>query len=92
MITCSLRAANAARSWARLGERVVAAVQLRADARLDEQTLREYVTSQLARYKVPDRIVFVGELPRNSMQKVVKRELLPLFEALSATPEGSPQR
>lgn len=34
---------------------------------------------RLARYKVPERVVFVEALPRNAMAKVVKRELEPLF-------------
>jgi acyl-CoA synthetase (AMP-forming)/AMP-acid ligase II len=63
----------------RLGERVVAAVQRRPAARVDENALREHLLARLARYKVPERIRFVVVLPRNAMQKVVKRELLTLF-------------
>jgi fatty-acyl-CoA synthase len=33
------------------------------------------VKANLARYKVPRDIVFVGELPRNATGKVLKREL-----------------
>ena len=64
----------------RLGERVVAAVQCREGASLREEELRAHVRKSLARYKVPDRIEFVSEMPRNAMQKIVKRRLLPLFE------------
>jgi acyl-CoA synthetase (AMP-forming)/AMP-acid ligase II len=64
----------------RLGERVVAAVERRQASSATEESLRAHVTEHLARYKVPDRILFVDALPRNSMQKVVKRELRPLFD------------
>ena len=65
---------------ARLGERVVAVVCLESGARDDEEMLREHCRELLARYKVPDRIGVVERLPRNAMSKVVKRELLPLFD------------
>ena len=63
----------------RLGERVVAAVQLTPGAAVNEEELRAHVQENLARYKVPDHIIFVAEIPRNSMQKLMKRDLLPLF-------------
>ncbi len=65
----------------RLGQRVVAAVQLEPGAELDERALLERCGEQLARYKVPDRIVFLDALPRNAMSKVVKRDLEPLFRS-----------
>jgi acyl-CoA synthetase (AMP-forming)/AMP-acid ligase II len=63
----------------RLGERVAAAVQLEPGARADEAALRAHVGAELARYKVPDRIVFVDAMPRNAMNKVVKKKLLAFF-------------
>jgi long-chain acyl-CoA synthetase len=66
---------------ARLGERVVAVVTLEPGAVASDESLRERCRSQLARYKVPERIVQVETLPRNAMSKVVKRELVPLFES-----------
>ncbi len=65
---------------ARLGERVVAVVQPEPGAAVSEEALRAHVQAELARYKVPDRILFAPALPRNAMNKVVKRELKPLFE------------
>ena len=65
---------------ARLGERVVAVVTLEPEATATPEVLRERCRSQLARYKVPDRIVMVDVMPRNAMSKIVKRELVPLFE------------
>jgi acyl-CoA synthetase (AMP-forming)/AMP-acid ligase II len=63
----------------RLGERVVAAVELKPQQRATADELIAHVRDRLARYKVPDQIVLVDRLPRNAMSKVIKRELLPLF-------------
>jgi fatty-acyl-CoA synthase len=42
---------------------------------VDEKTLKDYVKSNLARYKVPKQISFIDELPRNATGKILKREL-----------------
>jgi long-chain acyl-CoA synthetase len=63
----------------RLGQRVVAAVQLAAGASAGAEQLAAFARERLARYKVPEEIVLVAALPRNAMGKVVKRELEPLF-------------
>ncbi|MFN2376556.1 MAG: class I adenylate-forming enzyme family protein [Candidatus Binatia bacterium] len=60
----------------RLGERVIAAVQLADGAGpVTEEELRELCAASLARYKVPERFHFVATVPRNSMGKIVKRDL-----------------
>jgi acyl-CoA synthetase (AMP-forming)/AMP-acid ligase II len=59
----------------RLGERVVAAVELRPGARADEAGLRAHAAERLARYKVPDRIAILETLPRSTLGKVVKPRL-----------------
>jgi acyl-CoA synthetase (AMP-forming)/AMP-acid ligase II len=63
----------------RLGQRVVAAVVLEPDAQTTPADLQARCRAQLARYKVPERIVLVDALPRNAMSKVVKPRLVPLF-------------
>jgi len=64
----------------RLGERVAVAVQTKPGTRLDEAELKRYVGSELARYKVPERVQFVEEMPRNAMNKIVKPRLRSLFD------------
>jgi acyl-CoA synthetase (AMP-forming)/AMP-acid ligase II len=64
----------------RLGERVAVAVQTKPGTRLDEAELKRYVGSELARYKVPERVRFVEEMPRNAMNKIVKPRLRSLFD------------
>lgn len=57
------------------GQRLRAFVVLSSPGAADEDELRAHVKSNLARYKVPREIVFLGELPRNATGKVLKREL-----------------
>ena len=64
----------------RLGQRVVAAVQLAAGAASSGEEIAAFARERLARYKVPEQIALVAALPRNAMGKIVKRELEPLFE------------
>ena len=57
------------------GEGVTAVVVGRAGAVLDETVLRTALEQRLAKYKLPKRIVFVSEMPRNAMGKVQKAQL-----------------
>jgi acyl-CoA synthetase (AMP-forming)/AMP-acid ligase II len=59
----------------KFGQRLKAFVVARDGSDLDEETVKEYVKHNLARYKVPREVVFVDELPRNATGKVLKREL-----------------
>ena len=45
------------------------------DPQLTEDDVKSYVKENLANYKVPREVVFIGELPRNPTGKVLKREL-----------------
>jgi malonyl-CoA/methylmalonyl-CoA synthetase len=56
------------------GERVVAVV-VRDDPGLDADRLRGYCAGRLAPYQRPRAVVFVEALPRNTMGKVLRREL-----------------
>lgn len=57
------------------GEAVKAYVVPAAGIHLDEDTLIEHCLDHLARYKVPAKILFVDELPRNLSGKLLRREL-----------------
>ena len=62
-----------------LGERIVACVVARPDLAVDADALADHVATLLTPHKRPRRTLFVDELPRNAMGKVVKpalRELL----------------
>ena len=46
-----------------------------AEGGASEQDVKDHVRANLARFKVPREVVFLGELPRNAVGKVLKREL-----------------
>ncbi|MBI3073514.1 MAG: AMP-binding protein [Deltaproteobacteria bacterium] len=58
-----------------LGERVKAFVVLRDGATATGDELRAHCAEKIAKYKVPEAWAFLGELPRNAVGKVLKREL-----------------
>ncbi len=61
------------------GQRVAIAAVPAAGSSLDGDELRAWGKQQLAAAKVPSRFVFVDELPRNTLGKVVKPEVARLF-------------
>jgi malonyl-CoA/methylmalonyl-CoA synthetase len=61
------------------GQRVCAAVVLRACAVLDLAALRGWARERIAIYKVPTRLRLLDTLPRNAMGKVTKPEVQRLF-------------
>ena len=65
----------------RLGERVVAFVQLVDGAEADADALVEHCRANLARYKVPDTITFVDAFDRTPMGKIRKTVLRDLVSA-----------
>jgi malonyl-CoA/methylmalonyl-CoA synthetase len=66
------------------GEGVVAAVVETHPGEVGETELIQSVKSQLAIFKVPKAVVFLDELPRNTMGKVQKKELRASFKDLLA--------
>lgn len=54
----------------RLGQRVVAVVEVEPDAPLVTEDILARCSAELARYKVPERITFTDALPRNAMGKI----------------------
>jgi len=69
----ALGVADAAR-----GERVAVAI-VRSDSRLDEATITAWCRERLVHYQQPRAIAFVESLPRNSLGKVLRRELRERF-------------
>jgi fatty-acyl-CoA synthase len=59
----------------KFGQRLKAFVVLRGGKSVSEDEIKDYVKDNLANYKVPREVAFVGELPRNATGKVLKREL-----------------
>jgi malonyl-CoA/methylmalonyl-CoA synthetase len=64
------------------GEGVTAIVVAARDAKLSEASIRSALEQRLARFKLPKRVVFVDELPRNAMGKVQKSALREMYRDL----------
>lgn len=60
---------------AEFGEVPKAVVVKKLGSRLTEEDVKAYCIEKLAPYKCVREVEFIGELPRNSMGKVLKREL-----------------
>jgi malonyl-CoA/methylmalonyl-CoA synthetase len=61
------------------GELVVAAVSSRPEAGLTSEQIQAHCAQHLHKWKCPKRVVFVGEIPKNTMGKILKEEVKKLF-------------
>ena len=57
------------------GESVVAVVVPQTSGAIEAETILKLLEGNLARFKLPRRVEFVSELPRNTMGKVQKKQL-----------------
>jgi long-chain acyl-CoA synthetase len=57
------------------GQQVVSFVVLRGGQTANEECLRRFARQRLADYKVPERILFLDEMPKNATGKVQRRAL-----------------
>ncbi|HTM59167.1 MAG TPA: AMP-binding protein [Burkholderiales bacterium] len=68
----------------RLGENVAAVAVLKPGNAVSEQALKQFLATRLAGFKLPRRVHFVGDLPRGSTGKVLRRSLTAAY----AVPSG----
>jgi long-chain acyl-CoA synthetase len=73
----------------RLGEEVMAVVTLREGATVTEAGLHAYCRERMAAYKYPRRFEFRTELPKNSLGKVLKDQLIPQEEQKEQEEQGA---
>ncbi len=66
----------------RFGENLVAAVVLRHGATVTELELLEHLSAHVTKFKIPARVVFLDELPKNPTGKIQKRALRDQFADL----------
>lgn len=64
------------------GEGVTAVVVRTKDATLSEADVHTALEARLARFKLPKRVIFVDDLPRNTMGKVQKNVLRDTYKGL----------
>ncbi|PKN17776.1 MAG: hypothetical protein CVU71_15220 [Deltaproteobacteria bacterium HGW-Deltaproteobacteria-6] len=70
------------------GEVVGAFVIPEKDSRLSEKDVLSALSGKIAHYKIPKRVFFVEEFPRNQSGKVLKRILKKRAENISEQPNG----
>ena len=58
--------------WVEVGR---ACVVVKDGREIDEATIINHCRANLARFKVPQSVVFIDEIPHNATGKVLKREL-----------------
>lgn len=58
-----------------LGERVKAIIELSEPGILTEAGIKEFLSDKLARYKIPEVIEFMDQIPRNPTGKILKKDL-----------------
>jgi acyl-CoA synthetase (AMP-forming)/AMP-acid ligase II len=71
-----------------LGQRVAALVVPVAGATVDADALRTYAAERLARYKLPEQIVFADDLPYSNLGKVSRQALVAAIQAVLAGSGG----
>ncbi|MBN8980070.1 MAG: malonyl-CoA synthase [Rhizobiales bacterium] len=64
------------------GEGVTAVVVNSKEAKLDEAAVMKALDGRLAKFKMPKRVIFVDDLPRNTMGKVQKNVLRETYKGL----------
>jgi malonyl-CoA/methylmalonyl-CoA synthetase len=63
----------------RWGEKVVAAVVTKTGSNIKPEEIRDHCKKKLHDWKCPKEVLFVKELPRNTMGKVLKEEVKKIF-------------
>jgi malonyl-CoA/methylmalonyl-CoA synthetase len=64
------------------GEGVTAVVVRKPGSKLDEREISRALDGRLAKFKLPKRILFTDDLPRNAMGKVQKNVLRSTYQDL----------
>ncbi|NLV17645.1 MAG: acyl--CoA ligase [Syntrophomonadaceae bacterium] len=62
-----------------LGERVRACIALNPGESMTAQEVKDYLSDKIAKYKVPEFVEFVAELPKNPSGKVLKQDLKKMY-------------
>lgn len=68
------------------GEALVAAIVARADASLCEDDIITHCRDFIGGYKIPRKVLFIPELPKNTIGKVLKNELRESYAGLQIHP------
>ncbi|AOV07340.1 long-chain-fatty-acid--CoA ligase [Sporosarcina ureilytica] len=66
------------------GETIRAVVALKKDCTLTEEELLAHCRSNLSAYKIPEDVIFVEELPKTAVGKILKRTLQEQFTTVNS--------
>ncbi|WP_174734775.1 long-chain-fatty-acid--CoA ligase [Mesobacillus harenae] len=72
-----------------LGEEIVACVIKKPGAVVSEDEIISFSQQKLAKYKSPKKVVFLDQLPRNGVGKILKRKLREEFETKDSAVSNS---
>ena len=61
------------------GEIVTAVIKCKKDKYLTDDEILAFCNDKLASFKRPEKIIIISELPRNSMGKILKKDLRDKF-------------
>lgn len=61
---------------AKRGEKVIAWIVLKSGCSENEREIRDWCKQNLAPYKIPSEIIFLSSLPKTSVGKILRRELI----------------
>ena len=64
------------------GEGVTSVVVKRPTRKIDEQGIVKALDNRLAKFMLPKKVIFVDDLPRNTMGKVLKNALRQQYERI----------
>ncbi len=70
-------------------ERPVACVVLKEKETLTEEEVKQFLAPQFAKYWIPDRILFMDEIPKTSVGKFLKRALRDQVKEMLSIPDPS---
>ncbi len=77
-----VEAAAFARTCSDFGQRVEAAVSLKSSSQVNEEQLLALCCDSVGKFKCPDRIHFLDELPKGPSGKIQRKKLAELFDSI----------
>jgi long-chain acyl-CoA synthetase len=64
---------------ARLGEIPVAIIVPKPDVSVTEKEITDHLSGQVARFKLPRKVIFLDTVPRSPIGKILKKELVKML-------------
>ncbi len=62
-----------------LGERVAVGIVLKEPGSMTAEEVRDFLSDKIAKYKIPELVKFMAELPKNPTGKILKQDMKKMF-------------